>query len=254
MSRDLKEYCEEYVELMGKCAEGPFVYLGLLLQALGVGGLTVLLDRRPDVPLSFYGTPVAATSAAAGGNQAMNKKAAKNTSGRGGANNRARRNIEEELIRAALARDDANNDCDSGLPENRGKARKEQGIVLKDANKLPLNEDNCREKLGLDDSSVAVGIVEKAEMKTKEESNSAVQQGHTSQAQDNIVQGAHDRQQMHSFNDEEEYEEGEERLAGAIHLYVTINVEYLLIIIIQSFCNVGNGCIISAYCYYFTLI
>ena len=41
---------------MGRSAEGPFVYLGVLYLALGCSGITVFLDRRSEVQLSYYET------------------------------------------------------------------------------------------------------------------------------------------------------------------------------------------------------
>jgi hypothetical protein len=52
----MNEYCTEYVNDMGRSAEGPFVYLGVLFLVLGCHGLTIFLDRRDDVALSFYET------------------------------------------------------------------------------------------------------------------------------------------------------------------------------------------------------
>ncbi len=49
--RTMKEYCDAYVLPLGICAEGPFVYCGVIYRALYSHGNTVLIDRREDTPI-----------------------------------------------------------------------------------------------------------------------------------------------------------------------------------------------------------
>ena len=55
----MEEYCARYVDLMGEDAEGPLVYLGVLLTSLDCSGVTVFLDRRENVAMNVYETPIA---------------------------------------------------------------------------------------------------------------------------------------------------------------------------------------------------
>lgn len=54
---NMEEYCARYVDCMGEDAEGPLVYLGVLLKSLDCWGVTIFLDRRDDVAMNVYETP-----------------------------------------------------------------------------------------------------------------------------------------------------------------------------------------------------
>lgn len=57
----MHEYCARYVESMGEDAEGPLVDFGILLKSLNCWGVTIHLDRRDEVPMIVYETPLEAS-------------------------------------------------------------------------------------------------------------------------------------------------------------------------------------------------